>query len=76
VRTYDGPGNQQKLHAKGTIFDRKTVLTGSPNWSNNKESLELILIGTAPDFISDMQSVFDTLWANHSKPTNEHSLPN
>lgn len=66
VKLYDGLGSQSKLHAKGTIYDRRVVLTGSPNWSNNADSLELILIGRAPSFIDDMQAAFDHLWANHT----------
>jgi len=66
VKVYDGPASQSKLHAKGTIYDRRVVLTGSPNWTNNEDSLELILIGRAPSFIDDMQRAFDDLWANHT----------
>jgi phosphatidylserine/phosphatidylglycerophosphate/cardiolipin synthase-like enzyme len=66
VKVYDGQGSQGKLHAKGTIYDRRVVLTGSPNWTNNEDSLELILIGRAASFIDDMQAAFDHLWANHT----------
>lgn len=63
VRKVDPPGSSL-MHHKFAIFDGKTLLTGSYNWSANAEvnSYENASFIRSPELVSAYQGHFDGLW--------------
>ena len=56
------------MHHKFVIFDQKTLLTGSYNWTRSafQENQENLIALSEPDMIAAFQRVFDELWETFS----------
>ena len=52
------------MHNKFAIFDGKSMVTGSYNWTNNAEhfNYENVIFITDPNVIKQYQKEFDTMW--------------
>jgi phosphatidylserine/phosphatidylglycerophosphate/cardiolipin synthase-like enzyme len=52
------------MHHKFSIFDSKTLLTGSYNWTRSAEraNQENIILTDEPRLVSSFQGCFDRLW--------------
>lgn len=60
---------KQKQHNKFAIFDGKTVVTGSYNWTltaSNHNTENCIFIYNEPKTIQDYQNYFEYLWEKNS----------
>ncbi len=63
----DGP--QALMHHKFAIFDRRTIATGSYNWTRTaaNENHENIIFSTSERMISSFQQEFNKLWRLYGK---------
>lgn len=61
VKTDDSPSH---MHHKFAIFDQKTLLNGSFNWtrSASRNNNENIIVDATPHLVSAFQQTFDNLW--------------
>jgi len=75
------PGNRfEKVHAKGVIVDRETVVVGSINWNNNsvRENREIALVLDGNEVGAYYGRVFDADWEGGDASTDfggESDLP-
>lgn len=65
---HDPSGAQRLLHAKLAVFDGRTVLVGSANWSRNALEVnhELALLFSDRAVAARLEAVFDADWAGRS----------
>lgn len=62
-------GAGSKMHHKFALLDRKTVLTGSYNWTavSEEKNFDNLLIVRSPDLVEAYQAEFAALWEKSTK---------
>jgi phosphatidylserine/phosphatidylglycerophosphate/cardiolipin synthase-like enzyme len=63
-----GPGT--KMHHKFALFDGRTALAGSYNWTaeSEEQNYEALLILREPEVLQALEQEFEALWAEAATP--------